>query len=151
MKLPRDVFVALSAVIWADGMVTGDEAEALLGAARATGLPPGDLAAVEAATRSPQPLEGVSNLGLDALEREFVYAIALWLASADRVVVESEKKVLARLGDLLELTPEVRERASVVAGALVRLSGQTQRPGVNRLAEAIHQSALDAHEDTFQG
>jgi uncharacterized membrane protein YebE (DUF533 family) len=151
VKLSRDVFVALAAIVWADGVVTREESEALLQAARATGLSGADLDAVTASTTTPVSLDQVGQLELRSEEREFVYAVALWLAGADRVVVESERVALARLGDLLGLSQAVRERAALVARALVQLSSDAPKPGVQQLAKQIARSAVEGSEPTFQG
>ena len=151
MRLSRDAFLALAAIVWADGVVTREESEALLQAARATGLGGPDLEAVAAATTAPVSLDQVAKLELGSEEREFVYAVALWLAGTDRVVVESERTALAKLGDLLGLSQPVRERAALVARALVRLSGDAPKPGVQELAKQIARSAVEGSEPTFQG
>jgi uncharacterized membrane protein YebE (DUF533 family) len=151
MILTRDAFIALATVAWADGSVSADEADALLEAARAARLSDADLEAVRAATRSPVSLDAIQSLALGAEEREFVYAVALWLARVDRVVVEAERVAVERLGDLLELRPDVRERAALVATALVRYSAEDPQPSLRRLAKAISRGEMSGFEPTVLG
>lgn len=118
MGLGKDVFVALAAVVWADGRVTPEEAAALVRAARVSGLSGADLLAVEHATRTPTSLDALDVAALEPDVREYVYALATMLARADGVVVEEERAVLHALGDKLDLDAEARERAAVTARAL---------------------------------
>lgn len=118
MKLDKDVFVALASIIWADGVVTGDEARALEEAARACGVDAAGLEEVRAATRQRQSLERVKDLGLGADERCFVYAIAAWLARADGVVTPEETEALAHLGDMLEVGDDDRACALAASHAI---------------------------------
>ncbi len=118
MALGKDVFVALAAVVWADGRVTPEEAAALVRAAQASGLAGADLLAVEHATRTRTSLDALDVAALDPDVREYVYALATMLARADGQVVEEERVVLQALGDRLGLDGEARERAAVAARAL---------------------------------
>lgn len=131
MQLGKDVFLALAAVVWADSVVTKEEAEALLTAARASGLEGADLAAIEEATRVRTHLDvlDVTRLGDD--EREYVYALATWLANADGVVVDEEREVIRALGDRLVLGADARERAATAAMAL------DLAPSLGRFAAAV--------------
>jgi hypothetical protein len=151
VKLSRDVFVALAAIVWADGVVTREEADALLQAARATGLKGPELDAVSASTLSKVSLDQVKSLALKSEEREFVYAIALWLASADHIVIEPEREALKQLGDMLGLSEQARERSALVARGLVKLSATQPAPRAQQLAKVITRAAVDGFEPTFQG
>jgi uncharacterized membrane protein YebE (DUF533 family) len=151
MRLTRDAFVALATVAWADGSVSPEEASALIEAARASGLREADLEVVTAATRTPVTLDHVGSLALGAEEREFVYAVALWLARADNVVVDRERIALAKLGDLLGLREDVRQRAALVATALVRFTPEEPEPSLRRLAKAISRGEMTGFEPTIQG
>ena len=67
-KLPRESFVALAAVAWADGRMTKIEAQGLVQAAKSLGLDADDLAAVERATKEKVTIETFDASKLSAWE-----------------------------------------------------------------------------------
>jgi uncharacterized membrane protein YebE (DUF533 family) len=136
MKLSRDVFLALSTVLWADGKVTEREASALLEAARASELEAAELAAVERALTHPTGLDDLPPFELGEDEREYVYALALFLSRADGIVVDSEREAIRALGDRLGLAPEARKRA---AGASFALSAMGLKGDVSAFAATVLQ------------
>lgn len=136
MKLRRDVFLALSTVLWADGRVTEREASALLDAAKGSELDGPDLAAVERALAHPTILGELPPFELDEEEREYVYALALFLSRADGIVVDSEREAIRALGDRLGLSPEARKRA---AGASFALSAMGLPSDVSVFAATVLQ------------
>jgi hypothetical protein len=115
MKLPKESFVALAAVTWADGRMSRNEAEGLLRAARTAGLEGEDLAAVEEATKERADLSGFDPGGLSPWERGLTYALAAWLARVDGVENAAESATLASLGAALELPQDKLDSAA--AGA----------------------------------
>jgi len=141
MNLGRDVFVALSAVIWADGEVTENEAEALLSAARANGLAGSDLAAVERATRVRTDVDVLVGLALSPEEQSFVYGIAAWLTCADGKVTHEELALLDKLGDALGLSAGDRDAAASAAVATMGDHGAPARHDVLALADQLRSAA----------
>jgi len=112
MKLKRDVFRALATVVWADGVVTAAEADALCRAARASGLSGDDLKAVQQHAETRVELGSINELALDSDERVYVYAIAQWLAQIDGVAAE-ETQSLAQLAALLGLSDAEKQAAEL--------------------------------------
>jgi hypothetical protein len=137
MKLGRDVFVALSTIVWADGVVTEDEARSLEDAARASGVADADMGPVRAALRTRPPKESLRALALDAEERGFVYAIAAWLARADGVVTPEETDALAELGDVFALDDDERACAIATSYAIDVFGEGGGKPSVHELTARI--------------
>lgn len=115
IKLPRQSFLALAAVAWADGSFQKNEGAALLRAARECGLEGDDLDAITAATKSRTSLESVKLDQLDEWEKVLTYALASWVALLDGIVSTEEHKSLRALGTQLGLGAPLRERASAAA------------------------------------
>lgn len=101
-KLPPQSFVALSAVAWADGRMTKNEATGLLAAAKALGLDGADLASVEAATKEKASIDDFDGTGLSTWERLLTYGLATWLARLDGVTQGAEIDSLRKLEGKLE-------------------------------------------------
>ena len=115
IKLPRQAFVALAAVGWADGRLMRSEAKALLEAARKHGVDGDDLAEVERSTRDAVPLEAFDPGDMSVRDRVLTYALASWLAGLDGVQSSDETEALRQLGIRLGLKESVRERAAAAA------------------------------------
>lgn len=115
MKLRTAVFSALASVVRADGVVTPEEREGLLEAAKAAGVNEAEVArAIDGEV--PVISEWTAALALTFDERVFVYAAAVWLASVDGHVAEEETEAIRRLGDALDLTASDRTIAALAAG-----------------------------------
>lgn len=144
MKLRKDVFLALAAVVRADGKVTPEEHDALLAAARASDLPSEDLEAIERslvmraslATMPPEP-NWPATLGVE--ERAFVYSAAAWLAKVDGHESVEETEVIARLGETLGLSPE----AQAIAALTARMFSPSEPHDVLALANEIRKNAAE--------
>ena len=115
LKIPKQSFLALAAVAWADGSLRPEEGKALVRAAKECGLDGEDLAAVEKATKEKVELASFDASGLSAWEQVLTYALASWLATLDGVVSTTEHDSLVALGEKLGLTPHLRARATAVA------------------------------------
>ena len=132
MKLRTAVFSALAAVIRADRVVTPEEREALLEAAKAAGVNEVEVArAIDGEV--PAASEWLASLALTFDERLFVYAAAVWLAGVDGNVAEEETEVVERLGDALGLTKSDRTNAALAAGGF----SESAERSVLGLAHAI--------------
>jgi hypothetical protein len=137
MKLGKDVFVALAAIAWADGVVQVEEATALVAGARASGLAGGDLEEVRAALRERTDLARIATLSLTRDEREFVYAIAMWLTGVDGVVTGDESAALVKIGDILGLDADARGRGAIASAMLGGFDGASGPRDVTALAKEI--------------
>src|SRR5262245_44964052 len=115
IDLPKQAFIALSAVAWADGSFRKDEVTALLTAAKASGIAGEDLAEVEASTKEKVPLDTFNPTGLDPWQRALTFALASWLARLDGVQSLDESQTLRLLGDRLEIPAATRVRAAAAA------------------------------------
>lgn len=115
LKIPKQSFLALAAVAWADGSLRPEEGKALVRAAKECGLEGDDLTAVEKATKEKVELATFEGAGLTPYEQVLTYALASWLATLDGVVSTSEHESLVQLGEKLGLTPHLRARATAVA------------------------------------
>jgi tellurite resistance protein len=136
MALGKDVFRALAAVAWADSEVKPAEKEALLRAARASGLSSADLAEVEHATRQRTTIDDLGALHLTGEDAEYAYALAWMISAADAHVDESEVAVLGKLGDKLGLDQDARDRAAAASFAVSSALG-LHGDALSALAKAI--------------
>jgi uncharacterized membrane protein YebE (DUF533 family) len=138
-KLPKQAFVALAAVGWADGRLTRPEATALVDSARKHGLDGDDLAAVERSTKAAVALAAFEPGEMSEWERTITYALASWLARLDGVQSSSETETLKQLGERLGLTDAVRERAAAAAFDIAVLpeGGRPDRYDFDKLVERL--------------
>jgi uncharacterized membrane protein YebE (DUF533 family) len=114
-RLRKDVFVALSAVAWADGKLDPDEADAIVRAAVDEGLSLEEIAEIESSTKSKVDLGAIDRAGLSKEDRLFVYAVACWIARMDGQVTPEESAALAQLGEKLGVPERPRTHAEDVA------------------------------------
>jgi len=127
MDLPKDAFVALAAVAWADDRMSKREATALARAAREAGLDDDAVAEVEAATAARVELDAFDPQGLAPPQRALTLALANWLARVDGVSSESEVAALRGLGDALGMS-EAQQNAARSAAADVLCLPEGHRP-----------------------
>jgi uncharacterized tellurite resistance protein B-like protein len=114
-KLRKDVFVALSAIAWADGELDSDEADAIVRAAVDEGLSLEEIADIEASTQSRVEMSAVERAGLSKEDRLFIYAVACWIARMDGKVTQAETAALASLGEKLGVPERPRVQAEAIA------------------------------------
>jgi len=110
-NLPRQSFLAITAVAWADGLLKQDEAKGLLRAAERCGLEGADLTAIELATKNGATLDEVDLSELTEWQKGLTYALAYWLAKVDGVVNTQELQNLRVLGTMVGL-PELKLKAA---------------------------------------
>jgi uncharacterized membrane protein YebE (DUF533 family) len=120
-KLPKDIFVALAAVAWADGELDADEADAIVRAAAEEGLDIDEIGAIEEATRTRVDLGVVDRAGMSKEDRLFVYAVACWIARLDGRVTDAESAALAKLGESLGIPERPRMHAEATAREIAEL------------------------------
>lgn len=125
--LPRESFLAIAAVVAADGLLKKDESAALTHALQAYGLGAEDIAAVEAAAAKGIDLAELDLGALDGWQQALTYAVATWLAQVDGVVNTQELSTLRRLGDQLGLPRPKLEAARSAAFDIAALPRE-QRP-----------------------
>jgi cytochrome P450/tellurite resistance protein len=117
-QLGLDALLALAEIVWADGKVAKEEAEALVTIARSLALDDADVALVERALRERPSAEQLLPLSLDTAEAEHLFTLACLVASADGSVDPREHAAIAGLGDRLRLDAGARERAAIAARAV---------------------------------
>lgn len=113
--LPKQAFLALAAVGWADGRISKNERAGLTRAAQSCGLEGADLAEIEAALEKKTDLAGFVPGDMTDWQRVVTYALAAWLARIDGVMSTDEHQSLLELGKRLDVDKKVCERASVAA------------------------------------
>jgi uncharacterized membrane protein YebE (DUF533 family) len=129
--LPKEAFLALAAVAWADGVLNPDEADAIVRAAADEGLSIEDLEVVETDAKAycERPRDANDRPDLSFLDRAtmskqdrlFLYAVACWIAQIDRVVTPDESEALKALGERLGVPDRVRAKAEELAAELAAL------------------------------
>jgi cytochrome P450/tellurite resistance protein len=123
--LGLDALLALAEIVWADGHVAKEEADALVEIARSLQLHDHDIARVERALRE-RPT-AAQSLPLDVApdEAEHLFTLACMIASADGKVDPRERAAIAGLGDRLRLDASSRDRAATAARAVGETLGGT--------------------------
>lgn len=129
-QLPRESFVALAAVAWADGRMSKDEALGLLSAARAHGLAGEDLASVERSTKEKVELDAFDPTALSGWQRVLTFGLASWLSRIDGVQQAAEMSSLHALARKLESTDATdhRLRAAAATAFDVSMLPEGRRP-----------------------
>src|SRR6266513_526616 len=115
ITIPKQAFVALAAVAWADGELRPAEGAALVRAAKECGVAGDDLADVENATKKKVAMDAFDPGAMTAWQKVMTFAIASWLAQLDGVVSTVEHESLVKLGERLELSKHLRDRAASAA------------------------------------
>jgi cytochrome P450/tellurite resistance protein len=123
--LGLDALLALVEIVWADGHVAEEEAEALVRIARSLDLDAAEVALVERALRERPTAEPLLPLSLAREESEHLFTLACVIASADGKVDPREVAAIAGLGDRLRLDKGARERAATAASAVAESLGGT--------------------------
>lgn len=148
-KLPKESFLALASIGWADGSLQRIEGVGLLRAAKECGLAGDELAEVERAAKNRGSIEDVDLRGLSRWKQVLTYALASWFAALDGVISTSEHETLVKVGDKLGLDPALRVRAAAAANDIACLpgGGKPERYDfvllVARLRERLPQLAED--------
>lgn len=114
-ELPKEAFIALAALGWADGSIRPSEKAGLLKAAASCGVAGGDLADVEAALTKETKLDGFVPGDMSDWQRLLTYGLAVWLARLDGVQSTDESAVLKDLAKRLDLDQQKTDRASAAA------------------------------------
>ena len=104
LTLPKESFVALATVAWADDRISTGEGQSLLRAAEAAGLEGADLEAVAEATKTTVALDAFDPGSMSERDRAMTLALAYWLARVDGVSSAGEIAHLRALGDKLGLS-----------------------------------------------
>ena len=113
--LGRDVYLALAAVGWADGQLTGEAADAIVRTALEEGLPFEDVADIEEATKHPMMEVGeINRMNMSKADRLYVYAVASWIAELDGKMSDKETEALAALGEALGVPEAPRGHADAI-------------------------------------
>lgn len=123
----KNVFLALSAVAWADGKIESDEADAIVRAAIDCGIDLDDVAEIEAAAATPVDLASIDVPSMNKEDRLFVYAVACWIGDIDGELSESESKTLSALAEALGVPEKLRARAEALVKEVAALP-EDRRP-----------------------
>lgn len=115
LELPRESFLALAAVAWADGRISRGEGIGLVRAAEASGLSGDDLDAVKKAIAEKTSLSAFDDSSLTPIQKGVTLAVASWLARVDGVASREELEHLEELGTKLGLSAFQRKSAMSAA------------------------------------
>lgn len=140
IKLPKQSFLALASVAWADGRYQKNEGAALLRAAKEHGVEGEDLAALEKATKQRVDMADFEPEGLTEWERVLTYALAAWIALLDGIVSTEEHESLRALAKRLDLAAPLRERAAAAAFDISVLpDGRPDKYDFGKLVARLHE------------
>jgi hypothetical protein len=139
MNLPKQSFLALAAIGWADGALQRVEAVGLLRAAKEAGVAGADLVEIETAAKQKTTLDAVDVAGMSQWDQVLTYALAAWFAQLDGVVSTSEHTTLVGLGEKLGLAEPLRKRAASAAHDIACLpeGGRPDRYDFQKLAARL--------------
>jgi uncharacterized membrane protein YebE (DUF533 family) len=156
-KLGRDVFLALAAIGWADGVLDSEEADAIVRAAVEEGLDLDEIEAIEQATREPVTIGTIDMAEMSKADRLFVYAVGSWITRVDGHVADEERAALEKLGEALQIPPRPRQHAETIVKAIGKLGENEEAAFFNlpmlraalkrRLAEAQDLRAQQSDQD----
>lgn len=125
--LGRDVYLALAAIGWSDGVLDPDEADAIVRTALEEGLELDEIHAIEEATKAPVELSVIDRLAMTKSDRLYVYAVASWITRIDGVVSLEEEEALGRIGEALGIPAAPRAQADEIVAEIAALP-QGDRP-----------------------
>ncbi len=139
MTLPKQSFLALAAIGWADGSLQQVEATGLVRAAKECGVVGADLTEIERAAKTKTSLDTLQLGGMSAWEQVLTYSLASWFASLDGIASTDERDVLAKLGEALGLDKALRVRAAAAANDIACLpeGGRPERFDFVKLAARL--------------
>lgn len=126
-KLGRDVYLALAAVGWADGHLDPEEADAIVKAALEEDLELGEIAEIEAATKTAIPLGELDASALNDADKLYVYGVASWITRLDQQVTADEEARLSQIARQLGLNEEQRADTDIAVQQIAYLS-EDERP-----------------------
>jgi uncharacterized membrane protein YebE (DUF533 family) len=115
LTLPKEAFLALAALGWADGSMRKNERAGLGRAAKECGLAGDDLAAVEAALTQETKLDDFVPGDMTEWQRVLTYALAVWLTRLDGVQSSDEHASLGQLAKRLDVKKHICDRAAAAA------------------------------------
>ena len=107
-RLPMEVFLTLLAVGWIDGRLDDAERDAVLIAAEAEGLSAAEIHALRAAALERVELDAINVTRMRTHVRQYVYAVARWIALLDGELTEHETAALRILAFSLQLTQQAQ-------------------------------------------
>jgi uncharacterized membrane protein YebE (DUF533 family) len=144
--LPKEAFIALAAVSWADGTVRAKEKDALLRAARECGVDGDDLKPIEAALGTTTSLENFVPGDMNDWQRVVTYAFACWLTRIDGVASSEEKSELDDLAKRLDLEKPICERANaaVLDVLVLKDGGRPDKFDLLKLEERLREKLPQA-------
>ena len=122
-SLPREVFLALLAVGWADGKLDDAERDAVFAAAEEARLGDDDLRAIREAARTRVELDDLHVDRLRTVERAYVYAIARWIALVDGDLSERETAMLRVLAFALQMNTNTQTTVEAMVGEVLADAG----------------------------
>ena len=128
---------ALASIVWADGTLADEEAEALVRIARASGLSRKEVADVERSVRE-RPAEDLAPLALDGVAAEHLFSLACLIAASDGTIDPRERAAVAALGDRLGLDLAARDRATRASHAVAQALGASSKALTTLAAEMEH-------------
>ncbi len=143
LSLPKQSFLALAAIGWADGSFRKTEVAALLAAAQKAGLIDDDLADIERSTKKAVTIDAFEPGNMSEWDRVVTYALASWVAIVDGVQSRDESTVLRALGERLGLSEAIRQRAASAAFDVAVLpesaNAKTERFDFDKLQARLHE------------
>lgn len=138
-RLGRDVFIALSAIGWADGKLDEEEADAIVRMAVDEGLELEEITEIENATKTPTDVGVIDRSNLSKADRLFVYAVGAWMTHLDGKRDEDEVAALDKLGTALKIPSKPRQHADAIVKEIASLP-EGDRPAyydLSRLRKTI--------------
>ncbi len=122
-ELPKECFLTLASLVYADGQIRKGELEGFRRAASLYGVEPTELAAIEEQAKAGISLAEIELPQMSDWQAALTYAFAVWVAKVDGIINRDENEMLAVIGDKLGLEKLRRDAARSATYDIAALPG----------------------------
>jgi hypothetical protein len=122
-ELPKECFLALASIVYADGQIRKGELEGFRRAATLYGMEPAELSAIEEQAKAGIKINDVALPKMSDWQAALTYAFAVWVAKVDGIINREENEMLGVIGDKLGLEKLRRDAARSATYDIAALPG----------------------------
>lgn len=122
-ELPKECFLTLASLVYADGQIRKGELEGFRRAATLYGVASADLSAIEEQAKVGISLADLELPKMSDWQAALTYAFAVWVAKVDGIINRDENAMLGVIGDKLGLEKLRRDAARSATYDIAALPG----------------------------